>query len=133
MDFDGFKRFKMDDNLEAGEGVRVEYEEGKAITMRRAGGANAEYAKVLATRGKKYASELRNGTISAANSQRLIAEVYGEAVIIGWDGITAEGKPVPFTHENVVNLLLAMPDLFAAIQRDANDPSLFQVEEIVKN
>lgn len=136
MDFDGFKRFKMDDNLEAGEGVRVEYEEGKVITMRRAGGSNTAYNQALAERSKPYLAAIRNGTLSASVDAELIAQVYADTVIMGWDGITSDGKSVPFTKENVVALLLAMPDLFAAIKRDATAAVQFEAkatDAIVKN
>ncbi|MDF1685362.1 MAG: hypothetical protein P1U50_01120 [Parvibaculaceae bacterium] len=136
MDFDGFKRFKMDDNLEAGEGVRVEYEEGKVITMRRAGGSNTAYNQVLAERCKPHLTALRNGTLSAEDDNLLMAQVYADTVIVGWDGITSDGKAVPFTKENVVALLLAMPDLFTAIKRDASLALMFEAaakDAIVKN
>src|SRR3546814_16365038 len=58
---------------------------------------------------------------------RLLSEAYAEAVILGWgsaehgDGsITGkDGGALAFTRENVIGLLLDLPDLFSDIQFQA--------------
>lgn len=129
MQFDGFDAYDMDENLEAGEGVRVEYDDGRAFVLHRAGGANKKFARVMQAKTKPHTRKIQAGTMPDSVADRLLAEVYAESVIIGWDGITAGGKPVPFNTDNVVAFLLAKPEVFTAIQRDAQDLSVFRRAE----
>ena len=49
-----------------------------------------------------------------------MAETYAESVIIGWKGVKdRDNKPLKFTKENVVKLLIDLPELFTEIQKRA--------------
>lgn len=40
-----------------------------------------------------------DGSLKSEASLRITREVYAEAVLLEWDGITANGKPVPYSKE----------------------------------
>jgi len=59
-----------------------------------------------------------------------MAEVYAEHVIVGWEGVTdAKKKPLPYSRENVVKLLLDLDPLFADIIDQAGEAANFAKEE----
>lgn len=128
LDFDGFDDYTTDENLESGEGVRVEYDDGRAFIIHRAGGSNRKFTKLLQAKMKPHERKLQMGTLPEDVAERIMRECYAKAIVIGWDGITAGGKKVPFSPENCMALFEAKPEVFRAIQRDANDLALFRRE-----
>lgn len=132
-----YNTFKTDQNLESGKGVDLDYGDGVVITIHRAGGSNKKYSTLAAQKLKPYARKINNGTADADVIERVMAEIYAEAVIVGWKGVTdSEGKAMKFTKENAVKLLTDLPDLFADIQAQADKISNFraeQTEEVAKN
>src|SRR5690606_38337747 len=128
LDFDGFDDDTTDENRESGEGVRVEYDDGRAFMIHRAGGSNRKFTKLLQAKMKPHERKLQMGTLPESVAERIMMECYAHAIVIGWDGITAKGKAVPFTPDNCIALFEAKPEVFRAIQRDANDLALFRRE-----
>lgn len=132
-----YKTFSTDAELESGKGIDLDYGEDGVITIRRAGGANKKYSTVAAAKLKPYARRMQNGTIEPEVIDRVMAEIFAEAVIIGWRNVKGEdGEPLQFTKENCVKLLTDLPDLFADIQAQAERVSNFRAEateEAVKN
>ena len=132
-----YETFKPDDNLESGKGVDLDYGESGVITIHRAGGSNQKYKRVAAQKLKPFSRQIKLGTADPEVIDRVMAEIYAEAVIIGWKGVKGEdGKNLSFTKENVVKILTDLPDLFEDIQNQAESLSTFranQAEEIAKN
>lgn len=132
-----YKTFGTDNELENGKGLDLDYGSDGVITIHRAGGANKKYSTVAAQRLKPYARKIQNGTADPETISRVMAEIYAEAVIIGWKGVKGQdGKALAFNKENVVKLLTDLPDLFEDIQDQATRLSNFrqeQNEEIAKN
>lgn len=128
LDFDGFDDYITDENLESGEGVRVEYDDGRAFIIHRAGGSNRKFTKLLQAKMKPHERKLQMGTLPENVAEAIMRECYAKAVVIGWEGITAKGKKVPFSPENCIAFFEAFPEVFRAIQRDANDLALFRRE-----
>lgn len=132
-----YETFGTDKNLESGEGVNLDYGNDGIITIHRAGGSNTKYQRVAAQKLKPFQRKIQNGTIDAEAIRNVMAEIYAEAVIIGWKGVKyADGKDIKFTKENCIKLLTDLPDLFNDIQEQADKISLFrkeEAEEIIKN
>lgn len=120
--------YETDKNLEAGEGVELEYP-GFSITVHRAGGSNKKYQQVMAAKLKPHRSKHERGLMDEELSNKLIVEAYAEAVIIGWKGVKGkDGKKLPFTKENCVKLFMDLPDLFTDVYEQANNVSTFKAE-----
>ncbi|PZQ46168.1 MAG: hypothetical protein DI551_05675 [Micavibrio aeruginosavorus] len=122
--------FGTDKSLEAEKGVKLEYD-GFSINIHRAGGGNRNYQRVLANKMRPHRRKVEQGALGEEVSRRLLAEVYAEAVVTGWDGVTdRDGKALEFTAENCVTLLLDLPDLFDDIINSASDVRNFRAVEL---
>lgn len=132
-----YSAFKTDKELEV-QGVAIDYGDFK-IVLARAGGANHKFAKVANAKVKPYRRMMEAGTLPPEIDRKLTAEIYSEAVVIGWwtkvsgeftSGIESpEGEILPFSQENVCNTLLALPDLMTEVIQQAQDLALFKAEE----
>lgn len=136
-----YSQFKTDNTLERN-GIVLEYgenAEGKPISIRiaRAGGANSHYTKLIEARVKPYRRQIQNETIERTMVEKLLREVYAEAVVLGWENVTdAQGNDLPFTVQNCVKLFEDLPDLFQDIQDQSHRAALFRediLEQDAKN
>ena len=129
MDFDGFSDLLMDEDLESGNGVTLEYDDGaRTITIHRAGGSNRKFDRVLLAKMKPYRHKIQRGTLDYETNKRIYMETYAEAVVIGWTGITSGGKKVPYSPEACVKLFEARPELYEDVKRMADAASTFAKE-----
>jgi hypothetical protein len=135
-----YSQFKADENREK-TGVVLEYgfldkEDGtpdptKPISIRiaRAGGSNTAYTKRMEHKLKPYRRQIQTETMDTPLAEKLVREVYAETVVLGWENVTdPDGKPIPFTVENCVNLFIALPDLFKDVQEQSQRSALFRAE-----
>lgn len=126
-----YAQFQTDPDMEK-TGIELVFRMGNGIPdvkiqIARAGGGNTRYNKVLEFKTKPYRRQIQTETISDADYQAIMREVYAETVILRWEGVTdREGNPLPFSKENVVQVLKDLPDLFTDIQQQANKVALFR-------
>lgn len=130
------------DNAVEQKGVVLEY--GKfRVTVARAGGGNKKYAAVLEAKSRPYRRAIQTETIAPDVAQRVLREVYVEAVIQKWEinrgteenpdwvagvDIDAEGNVVPATKENILKTLSdpTLNWLFDDLQAQATQVALFR-------
>lgn len=109
-----YKSFKTNKKLEKTEGIWFAIEEAQ-FKCKRAGGSNDAFTKAV----RKYNQKRRavaSGAVSREESDRELAQIYADHVIMDWKGVTDEkDKPLEFTKENVIKLLVDLPDLFDAL------------------
>lgn len=123
-----YRLFGTDKSRES-DGVWFDYGDGVQFKLARAGGGNTEYAKA---RDRRFAPHRRT-LDRMPNDQltKIMAEVFAEAVVKDWKGVTNEhGEPLACNHANVVKILVDLPDLFAQVQREASEMSYFRAAEI---
>lgn len=121
-----YKLFQTNQNLESGEGVKLEYP-GFSITIHRAGGSNKKFAQVLAAKMKPHRQKFERGVLDDETSERIVLETYAESIVVGWDGVKdAKNKKMAFTVDNVIKLFTDLPDLYADIKRQAAELSNFR-------
>jgi hypothetical protein len=138
-----YKMFQTDKAAEQ-EGIIVDYGEER-FRIARAGGANSQFKKIFAQKIKPYRRQIDNGTMDDAVANRLMAESYADAVVIGWESkiVDADGKEkwvktiqneagadLKFTPENCAQVLIDLPELFADLQHMAGQATHFREEEI---
>ena len=144
-----FKTFEMDADLER-EGISINYGSVKFL-LARAGGRNKAFKDIFQAKAKKHRAELDNETMSDDMADRIMAESYAEAIILGWwtrkedengdpildakgeekwvDTIENQaGKKVKFSKEECVKLLTALPDLFISLQSYAQKSANYRKE-----
>lgn len=132
-----YQMFEMDKDLER-EGITVNYGSVK-FQIARAGGRNKAFKDTFSAKAKKHRTQIDNETMSDDMADRIMAESYAEAVVLGWwtrkedengDPIlnakgeekwvdTVEnkaGKHVKYSIEECVKLFLDLPDLFSSLQ-----------------
>ena len=143
-----YKMFKTNVDAEQ-EGVILDYGDVR-FRIARAGGANADFKRIFTHKLKPYRRQISAETMDDGVANRLMAESYAEAVIIGWEGksvdedgnetwgptIETPDGELKFTAENCVKVLLDLPELFTDIQTMAGQAANFREEELeedVKN
>lgn len=120
--------FKNNENLEAGQGVTLQYP-GFSITIHRAGGSNKRFAQILSAKMKPHRHQYDRGILDDETSKRILLESYAEGVVVGWKDVKdANGKNMPFNKENVVKLFSDLPDLFNDVKQQAENVALFREE-----
>lgn len=124
-----YKKFRTDAQMEASQGIELDYGDGVKIRIHRAGGANQKYHKALRA---KLASNRRalDDVIDEQTARKNLAEIYAEAIIVGWEGITdEEGNALDFNKANCVKVMCDLPELFRDIQDAANNAAMFRKHE----
>jgi len=139
-----YDSFKTDPEVER-KGILLDYGSFR-IRIARAGGANKRFLKVLDHKTRPYKQALKAEQLDEDIADSVMAEVYADAVILGWEtkvdgqfksGIESEtGELLPFTAQNVTKTLLALPELFADIRQQSSQFQNFralQREDDAKN
>lgn len=125
-----YTMFKANESREKDDGIVLDYGTAK-IRVRRAGGSNRKFSDLLTKKLRPYKRQLENETLDPDTGTRVMAEVYAEAIVTGWEGVTdSADKPLPFTRDNCVKLFLDLPDLFRDVQEQAQKLANFREEEI---
>jgi len=101
-----------------------------SVSILRAGGANTKFATVLFEKTKLFKNRLVTDLLDESASQSMLAEVYAESVIIGWDNFRdRDGKVMEYTKQNVVKAMLDLPDLFLNIRSHASSLNTFKLSD----
>lgn len=126
------KKYSNNRELEAGKGIVVEYEGGSVkLHMRRAGGLNESYTRVLREKLEPHQRRMKVDTLPDALAKRLLAETYAETVIIGWEGVTDKSdNAIAFSVQACTELLLELPDFFDLVREDASNLSMFKEAQL---
>lgn len=132
-----YSTFTSDKELET-KGVAIDFGDFEVV-LARAGGANHNFAKVANAKIKPYRRMMEAGSIPPELDNKLTAEIYGTAVVLGWrtkvdgefvEGIEGpDGEIIPPTRGAIIKTLTDLPDLLAEIVKTAQDLSLFKAEE----
>lgn len=123
--------YQTDESLEQ-EGVVRTYGDFW-VRLARAGGSNKKYGKVLKQKTEKVRRAIELNKLPSEEADRIMVEVYAEAVVLGWGGeglVDRNGVAIPFTTENVKRVLTDLPELFAQIQKDAGAAESFKQETL---
>src|SRR5687767_1596968 len=97
-------KFRTDPNLES-EGVWVPIGEGARIKIARSGNAKGAELFERLTDPPDIKLAIRAGTLSVEKLNEIMTEVLSQAVLLDWEGITENGKLLPYTKENAKRIL----------------------------
>lgn len=128
-----FEQFETNAEKEV-EGVPVKYAPNKDGTiptffLSRMGKTNKKYSKALDKATKPYARQLKLGTLANETADALFQGVFAKTVLKGWENVYGrDGKPMPFTVENAVELFGLLPDLYDDLTEKASSAALFREE-----
>lgn len=118
--------FKTNAELEK-RGIRFDLGSAGKFDLARAGGANTAFAKRFEALTKPHRRAIQTGTLDEEVASGILAQVYAEQVVRGWEGVTDEnGNELAFTTENCIKLLKDLPDLFSTLRQCAEDASAYR-------
>lgn len=126
-----YNMFKTNDNLEQS-GVYIDYgPNSKKVPIRiliaRAGGSNTDFNKALEKSTRPYRKAIASGTLGDGVAEQLYKAAFIAHVIKGWEGVeTKDGVELPFTPENVSQLLTDLPDLYTDLKEQSTTLAIFR-------
>ena len=129
-----YELFTTDKDLER-KGFALQYGETTFI-IARAGGANKKFQSLIERKLRPYRTAINAGTMDEDVAERLLAEAYADSVILAWENVCEpepDCTPIDFTKENVVRVLLALPDLFRDIQEQSQKVSNFLRDGVLED
>jgi len=139
-----YNKFKTNRKLET-EGIFYEGDTYK-IKLARAGGSNQAFNAAMERFNTEHGRAIKNNLLSNDKALELMANAYADTVVLDWQtkvddkwqqGIEQpDGSIAPFNRENVVRILIDVPDLFMELQAIASNHQLYLqsiLDSAVKN
>lgn len=136
------KQFETNESKEI-EGVALQYGENADGTVpsfwiSRMSRANTAYTKTLEKVTRPYRRAMDMGTLANDVAEKLFLEVFCKTVLKGWENIPLSDVTgneedegfAPFTIENAMALMKALPELYDDLQNQARSAALFKDESI---
>lgn len=121
-----YATYKTDQSKEK-TGVVIDLGESGKFTVARAGGANKDWSKKIASATKPVRRQIQAETIDSALVDKIVIEAFVDTVLKDWSGVTGrEGAPLAFTRDNAIALFTDLPDLFQELNKVANDAATFR-------
>lgn len=121
-----YEKFATDKKAEQ-EGITLDYGDGMEIRIARAGGSNTKFESLIQSKLRKYERLRQNDLLEIAVLRPIMREIYAEAIVLGWSGVTdRDGNTLPFNKENAVQLFTDLPDLFEDIVVQSQRAALFR-------
>ena len=119
-----YDAFKTDASAEQ-DGIILDFGDF-TVKIARAGGENKKFQKALRRRLDKHKRAIQFEALPEDVALRVLAECYADAVVLGWENIVDEiGEEIPYSREKCVELLMELPEFFAAIRAEAEKVSNF--------
>jgi hypothetical protein len=130
-----YSQFKTDKQRE-NEGVWLNYG-SFMVRVARAGGANKNFTKKMDVLTRPVRRAINQGLLDDEQADELLRQGYAEDIVLDWkvrqddgsylQGIESpDGTLLPFSTENVMETLKALPELFSDIREQAGNMTLFR-------
>lgn len=113
-------QFKKTDAEEAGRWF--EYGDAKFLI---ASTRSEAFRKAVALRGKPYAAQARRGVLPATVLDKITFEAMAEHIVLGWEGITENGKAVEYSPAAALDFLNRFPKFAELILEFASNEAAF--------
>lgn len=105
--------------------------------LARAGGQNSVFAKTLEVKIRPHRRKIDNEDMDTPLANKIMIEVFADTVVKDWVGVKDDdGKDLPCTRENIIDIFTQLPDLFAELRDVAAKHANFRattLEEDVGN
>lgn len=122
-------KFKTDLNREL-DGVWVDI--GKEARLKIARIGNPAYKETFRRLAKPYQRQIRTGTLSDEVAERILAQSLAESVLLDWEGLEENGKPLPYSKKAALDLLTnpQLKDFRDLVAELANESELFHQQDV---
>lgn len=122
--------FGTDKNLETA-GIWLDYGKAGRIKIARAGGSNKRFATDFEQRMRPHRRKLELGTLDEDTANRILAEAFAHTVVLDLENVRGpDGAIIAYSPENVVQLFIDLPDLFADVREQAMKVANFAASSI---
>lgn len=96
-------------------GIWIDYGEYGRFRIARSGGENRAFRNLVQQRLRPYRAGINMGTIGDDVIESVMRECFAEAIVLDWEIVDEDGKPIPFSREKCIDVFKEYPDLFADI------------------
>lgn len=131
MDFKA--RYQTDKDAES-EGVWEDIGEGFRVKVARSN--NPHHQRVAENLMRPYRRQIANGSLSNDKMTEITVKAMSEALLLDWEGLEIDDKPVPYSRETAHKLLTEYKDFREEVAELAQSIELFrssEIEEAEKN
>lgn len=123
-----YKLYETDKNAEKN-GVDVEVADGVIFKIAR---HNPAFAQVNSKINERYRSDIKRGVESDQLKRERIS-AFVSHLVKGWSGVTdRDDNEIPFNHNNCVNVLWDLPDLYDFLFVHAMNADNFNAERLAE-
>ena len=118
------------DRAREDEGVWTDIGDGARLKLARIG--NRRYRELVQRVFRPHRRALRSGTLPEETSEALMSDVIAETVLLGWDGLLLDGRPVPYAPERARAVLAdpAMRDFRDMVVELAGDMEMYRQQDL---
>lgn len=122
---DIFSKFKTDESKER-DGVWVPLEKDGRIRVARTN--NPLYREALVRKVSRYKTATTSKVIPEDDWLNIVNELVAETILVGWEGITEKGQPLPYSVENAKRVLTELKDFREIVLSIADNMDNFKEE-----
>ena len=121
------KKYKTDEEAEDN-GAWIDWGDGAKLKIARVGNNNYQRRAQALMKPHRHARD--RGTISEEIQTDIVTKCIAETVLVDWEGIEYDGKPIKYSSKNAEKLLNELKDFREDVLLVANDLSNFRATEI---
>ena len=128
-------QYKTDRNLEEG-GTWLQVDDSTKLLIARSNNQNYlnELKNIIDANGMSFAA--KNGKIPPEKMLTFVKKAASKTILLGWEGLTNNGKPLKYSPEEAERLFIQLPEFFGMVFSQASEMSNFldkAEEEAIKN
>jgi len=120
------KLFMTDENRETS---GVWQDVGDGIRLKVARFNNTNHKRIMEGLMKPYQHQMRRGTLAEDVAEKLLVQGMAKAILIDWEGLEEDGKPVKYSHKNAERLMLEVKDFRDLVHNISQTMDIYKMQE----
>ena len=105
-------------------GVWIDIGQGARVRIARE--TSPVYRKKLQDTIRPYRGAITAGAMDDQAAHKLFAKAAAGTLLLGWEGIEVDGKPLAYSVDAAEELMAEVPDFYKTIESFAKDAALFR-------
>lgn len=115
-------------------GTWEDFGDGLKVLIARLG--NPNYIRKFREVSKPFRKAIKRETFPEEKAEKIFIETMAHTIVLGWEGLEIDGKPVEYSVANAIQILTDYPDFKEQINEVASTMETFKLvadEEAEKN